>query len=252
MKHLIFIAFMALTLAPSCKKEDTPPTFASNKLLTSIEYQYSDDTSSVEYTYDNKSRVITSDDGDDQVTYEYTNNEVIIKEWRTSENREVFYFKGTLDANGYISAGTATSKYSPNFTYQQQHTYEYDANGYLTKATILRDNGQKYEYRYTFSGGNLMKQESFTNDVLDVYFLYEYASGYPNNTKLSSTSHFLPVNTLMGKNSAQKNVKFTRVRPGVPDDSTVNSYTTDADGYVVRQNSVQLNGSTYTVLYHYN
>lgn len=247
MKHLIFIAFLALILAPSCKKDNTNPI----KTLTSIEYQYSDDTSTVQYTYDEQGRLLTANDGENQVTYAYANDEITIREWRNSENREVFYFKGTLDANGHLSSGTATSKYSANTTYEQTHEYEYDANGYLVKARIQRANNQSYAYRYYYTGGNLTKYEFYTNDVLSSYYTYEYTSGNPEHSSLPNVSTFVPENTFMGKTSAQKPVKYTRIRSGSADESTTNTYTTDEDGYVVKQTSVPSNGTAYTVFYHF-
>ncbi len=251
MKHLIFIAFAAITLAVSCKKDDTNLTNDPVKILTGIEYQYTDDTSKVQYTYDAQGRLLTTDNDDEQVTYQYNNNEITIREWRKTENREVFYFKGTLNANGYLSSGTATSKYSANATYEQTHQYEYDANGYLVKASIERNNNQRYAYHYYYTNGNLAKYEFYNNDVLNSYYTYEYTSGNREHSTMPGVSTFVPENTFMGKVSAQKPVKYTRIRAGSADESTTNTYTTDEDGYVVKQITVQPDGTTYTVLYYY-
>ncbi len=250
MKHLIFIAFVALVLTPSCKKDNSIQP-ASKKILTGIEYQYSSDTSYAYFTYDQQGRVLTGSDGEDTSTFQYNGNEVTIVEWDSVENREVFSFKGTLNANGLLAGGNATSKYSPNYVYQQQHQYEYDANGYMTKASIQRDNNTNFEYRFSYTNGNLTQMDSYNKDGLTNTYLYEYNGNNPVKTNIVWLNYFLPANTITGKNSAQNPTKITRKRTNAPDEVTTYAYTLDADGYVVRQNVQLPDGTTYNVLYHY-
>ena len=258
MKYLQMAAAALLLTMGACQKDQsTDPTITSNttptqtktKQLVSINYSGLN-TSGVKYEYDSKGRIIKVDEGEDVATFVYTGNEVEISEWRVTENREVFKFKGKFNAAGNLVDGTATSNYNQAFVYKQQHTYEYTADGYLSKAAIARDNGDRYEYIYHYKGGHLAQQDVHRNGVLDYAFYWEYGTGNPNKTGFNVYA-FVPGNNFLGKKATEMAIKYTLKRPGVNDQVSTFSYTVDAQGYATKQHVTDAQGKKYDVLYEY-
>lgn len=256
MKYLQMAAAALLLVMGACQKDpSTDPSTAQSKppakakQLMAIEYRGLN-SSGATFEYDSKGRVTKVADGEDVATYKYTGNEVEISEWRIAENREVFKFKGKLNADGNLYEGTATSNYSQSFVYQQKHTYEYTTDGYLAKATMSRDNGDLYEYIYHYKGGHLIRQDNYRNGALDYAFYWEYSSGNPDKSGLNVYA-FVPTNKCLGKPGTELWTKYTLKRPGVADQVTTATYTVDAAGYATVQKVNDAQNRTYEVLYRY-
>lgn len=257
MKYLSIISIAVLTLLSACQKDPstspndttTPQGPTTAKRLVRIDYVGLNSYPQT-YAYDSQGRIVKADDGEDVATFQYNGNEVTISEWRKEEAREVFKFKGKLNAAGNLEDGTATSNYSKSFVYQQKHNYEYNADGFLSKATMTRDNGEKYEYQYFYNKGNLIRQDNYRNGVLDYAFHYEYGSGNPNKMGFNVYA-FVPGNNFLGKKATEMPVKYTLKRPGVADQVSTYTYTVDAAGYVTSQKVYDAQGRTFEVLYRF-
>lgn len=253
-QHLISLLLLSVLVAQSCHKDrqdDLVPA-PVQKQLTSVQYQYPGDAPTTEtFKYDAQGRVVEYNDGEDVAKVVFSGNQVEVTETRTAENnRVVFHFVGTLDAAGRVTGGNATGNYNLNTVDQRVINLEYDADGYLKKATLTVDNVNTYEDYYTWSNGNLIKVENFSNGVKQYAFLYEYSAVILDRSPYR-TYTFLPGLLPNGKKNKNVWTKYTRKREGVADFTGTSAYTKDADGYVATQHMVFSDGVDYTLHYQY-
>ncbi|MBK8557997.1 MAG: hypothetical protein IPL65_20635 [Lewinellaceae bacterium] len=261
MKKLLFFLVLGTFIMQSCHKDNMeeakvtpspdPSVPATQKRLVSVQYQYPGDAPSTEsFEYDALGRVVKYDDGEDIATTIYSGNQIEITEIRSTENnREVFHFTGLLDAAGRVIGGTATSNYNINTVNQRVISLEYDANGYLKKATMTVDDGNAYENFYTWQNGNLAKVENYTNGVKSSTNLYKYGSTNPDRTPYTPFS-FLPGCVPNGKKNTQMWTSYTSKYDGSPDFTGTAIPTYDAEGYNKSTLYEYSNGNSIT--YNYN
>ena len=253
MKNTSLVALLLLVIFGACKKDDTSlPDPIVNKEKQFMGYTYENnkyDPFSVEY--DSKGRVTRCDEGEDVSTITYNNNEVQIKEWRKAENREVFNVKGKLNAQGNIVEASGTSEYNKTMVRPVKYTFEYDANGYMTRKIQTYDNGTTvYEHRYTYTNGNLTGFQVLTNGVYEYGGTWEYDTSREDKMGLN-WNQFNPANKFTGKTSRNVAIKYTGHRPGSPDWFSTSSYVYDNEGYPVSCAVNISNGNAYKLLYQF-
>ncbi len=253
MKNISIIALLFVVALGACKKDDStnpvvvPPTVA--KRLTAFTYDdnYSDP---ISIKYDSKGRVTEYNEGDDITTNTYTANEVHIVEFRKSENREVFNFKGILNAQGNIVSGTGISTYNSSSPQLVEYTFEYNPAGYLTRKTRVVNNGaQEIVTYYTYSNGNQTSFKDYVDGVYDHGADLEYDNNKIDKSGLSD--NFSSSNTFCGKANKNMLIKYTANSPGSSGWFANFSYTMDADGYAKTGTTTLSNGTSYKYSYKF-
>ncbi len=254
MKNISLVALLLLVAFGACKKDDTTvsedPTPTTEKRFIGYTYENNKyDPLSVEY--DSKGRVARFDEGEDVSTITYSGSEVQIKEWRKAENREVFNVKGKLNAQGNLTEASGTSEYNQGMPRQVKYTFEYDANGYVTRKIQNYDNGTAvYDHRYTYTNGNLTGFQVLTNGVYEYGGTWEYDTNREDKMGIN-WNHFNPANQFTGKTNRNVAIKYTGHRPGSPDWYSTSSYVYDNDGYPVSCAVNVSNGNAYKLLYQF-
>ena len=253
MKHFQLAALLLLTLI-ACNKVDltepdpTVPTTAPKK-LTGISYADNKYLPTL-ISYDSKGRVVKVDDGDDVSTITYTGNEVHIVEFRKSENREVFNFKGKLNSKGLLTEGGGTASYSGTVR-QEKYTMEYDADGQMTRRIMDFNNGETiYEYRFTYQNGNLTGMEVYKNGVYDYSGVWEYDLNTKDWSGLN-WNQFNTGNSFTGKTNKNLAKKYTGYRDGKVSWYADYVYTFDTAAYPVTNTVSISNGNKYTLIYEF-
>jgi hypothetical protein len=198
MKHYAILSLLFLVLLNSCKKDDSIEPIAVSKKLVKMSFA---DPASTPYVieYDAQGRVSRIQEDDDEIiTLTYNGNEVKVKAFRTSENREVFSFAGTLNAKGYLVQGTAISQYNISTVTGQTITYEYNQDGYMTKKTIATSQGDVYVYEYTYSKGNMTAYKAYRNGNFEWGGTWEYSDTPADKSNLNWEQFNFP-NKFTGK-----------------------------------------------------
>ena len=249
MKNISLFSMLMLLLLGACKKDNDTAVAVQKRL---VEFSYEDSPSEItKIAYDSQGRVTKFDDSEDVSNITYTANEVQIKEWRTSENRQVLDLKGKLNAQGNIFEATGTSEYIKNMKIQVKYNFEYNASGYMTRQVYNSNNGATiYEYEYTYNGGNLSEVKAYLNGVYDFSGTWEYD---PLKTDKNgfNWNQFGPPNQFTGKANKNLAVKYTGTRPDASSWWVTNNYTLDKDGYPTSCIYKFWNGNTSKILYDY-
>lgn len=202
MKKVFFLQLLAAALLlNACHKEDEPissnPGETKTKLLTGLRYSQ-EKFQPLDLDYDSKGRVKLVEDNEDRDTYEFRGDSVFIKEFRKTDNRYVFDFKGKMDAKGRVISGKASVSYLVHAPYTATYSFEYDAQGYQTKEICLRSDNQNYEYRYEHENGDLVKQRAYLNGQLEYGADYTYYPDLPNNSGIEFNKFYSCPNGLSG------------------------------------------------------
>lgn len=256
MKNAPFFALLLVLVFASCKKDDTtlpqdPGSPNTAKRFMGFTYE-GNKYAPVTVEYDAKGRVTRFDDGGDVSTLTYSGNEVTIKERRTDDgNREVFNFTGKLNAQGNMTEGSGISEYNQGQPRQVKYTFEYNAEGYMTKKTQNYDNGATvYEFLYTYKDGNLTGFQVLTNGVYEYGGSWEYDTAHEDKLGIN-WNHFGPANQFTGKTNRNVAVKYTGHRPGTQDWHSTSTYVYDSEGYPVSCAVNISNGNSYKLLYQF-
>ncbi|HLP95913.1 MAG TPA: DUF4595 domain-containing protein [Saprospiraceae bacterium] len=241
MKNITIFGLSLLVLLSACKKDD-PVIETSKKLVKMTNANKASDFIAIEY--DAQGRVTKSADESDEVTITYNGNEVKIKEWRTTENREVFSFTGKLNEKGYVTQGIAVSQYNQSSVTGQTFTFEYNNDGYMTKKTRTDSNGDVYVYEYTYSKGNMTAYKVYRNGVFDWGGTWEYSDTPADKSNLN-WEQFNGPNKFTGKTNKLLPSKYT----GSTGWYVNFSYTLDNQGYPTSVTSTYDDGDVYKFLY---
>jgi hypothetical protein len=249
MKNISIFAFSLLVLFSACKKDDSSdlrPAPNSKKLvrMTYNDEQYGPET----VEYDAQGRVTKYADDEDVTTFKYEGNEVQINEWRLTENREVFSFKGQLNSKGNLISGSGLSQYNLSAIEQVEFTFEYNAAGYMVRKTRNGNQGANvYVYDYTYnSRGDMTEVKVFLNGVYSYGGTWEYDITRPYKVGLN-WEQFNGPNTFTGKPNQHMAVKYT----GNTGWYVNMAYTYDNQGYPLSNTLVYSNGNTYKLFYEY-
>ncbi|MCC6411093.1 MAG: DUF4595 domain-containing protein [Saprospiraceae bacterium] len=251
----ILLAAMLLSLFAACKKDkDDDFTPQNPPVYKIVGFTYDNpDVDAETISYDAQGRVVKVEDKSERITVEYNGNNVKVKEWRKDENREVYNVSGVLNAQGRLTSIAGTSSYSSPEALQTILTsYEYNADGFVTKRIDNRDNGTHiYEYRYAYTSGNLTERKVYKNGVLEYYAQWTY--GNDDDPIDVNFEYFNCANTFTGKHNAKLPVKYTSFNSN----GTVNwwvdfVYTFDQYGYPKTCKNAYSNGDKLTVTYKYD
>jgi hypothetical protein len=252
MKKLLFAALF-LSLFVACKKDDddNQPAEPKAKIFAGFDYDNPDAYSDV-ISYDGSGRVVKVEDAEDRTTLEYSGNNVKVKVFRKSENREVYDGSGVLNAQGYLVSMAGTSAYSsPDALETFTLTLEYNANGQVTKRILNYDNGTRvYDYRYTYTNDNLTERKSYYNGVLSYSGKWEYGDA-PNKLNVD-WEYFDCANTFTPKMCKNMPVKYTAYKSdGTQNWWVEHTYTFDANGYPKVCDNTYSDGDKLKVSYRY-
>lgn len=241
MNNISIFGLSLLVLLSACKKDD-PVIETSKKLVKMTNADKESDFMTIEY--DNQGRVIKSTNDEDFTTFTYSGNEVKIKEWRITENREVFSFTGTLNDKGNLTQGTAISQYNLSAVEGLTFTFEYNKDGYMTKKTRTSSSGDVYVYEYTYSKGNMTAYKVFRNGVFDWGGTWEYSDTPADKSNLN-WEQFNGPNKFTGKTNKLLPSKYT----GNTGWYVHWTYTLDNQGYPTSITSTYDDGDVYKFLY---
>ncbi|MEZ4941958.1 MAG: DUF4595 domain-containing protein [Saprospiraceae bacterium] len=256
MKQFQLAALLLLATLSACNKDDqaqpnpnNPTPQQTTKKLAGYTYQ-GVDINPLVIKYDAKGRVVHQSDGEDIVDVSYTANQVHIVSKRTSVNSAVYNFTGKLNAQGFVTEGSAVSAFNGiprNVTY----TFEYDATGYLKRVISNYNAGEfVYDYRYTYKNGDMASFEVYVNNVYDYGGAWEYDLNTEDRSGLS-WQHLNVGNTFTGKPNKHLATKYTGFRDGKVSWYVDYVYTFDAEGYPVSGALAFSSGNAYTVFYKY-
>lgn len=204
MKNIQILTILLFSFLVACHKEDQPETLPEPgpdtvKRLALMTNETLPE-NWLKLKYDNKGRVILSEDDEDKYTVTYTGNEIHVVNFRKTENQVVFDFTGKLNAQGNIISGTGTSNYTQ--LYQEKHSFEYDAAGNMTKKVLDRNNGEiVYTYQYMYKNGNLEGYDVYVNGVYDYGGRFEYYTDKIDKSGLN-WNHFDTPNNFTGTRRA--------------------------------------------------
>jgi hypothetical protein len=255
MRNISLVALLLLLVFGACKKDDTSiivpdPVEPAAKRFMGFTYE-NNKYAPVTVEYDSKGRVSRFDDGGDVSTLTYSGSEVSISEWRTEDNREVFKFKGKLNPAGKLTEGSGTSEYNKGMPRQVKYTFEYNADGYMTRKVQNYDNGTTvYDYRYTYTNGNLTSFQALTNGVYEYGGHWEYDTAREDKMGIN-WNHFNPANQFTGKTNRNIATKYTGVRPGTADWHSTSTFVYDTEGYPLSCAVNVSNGTSYKLLYQF-
>lgn len=246
-KQFFILIIAALSTVVGCKKEseNNPSTPGSAKLLKRIIETEGGVTTTRNFVYDANKRLMSmqSSDNSETINLTYDNQGNVIKmEDKEEDVRNVFEFtyNNGLPVSGsfksYENAGT------PNETLSGSYTLAYTvANGLVTKMkmTVPDDpatgqQGYDLEYTLSYTNGNLSKIEAGGLAPFSASFVYGNKKPvYPAIFKYALdpagySSLFLAKNEILS---------ITYNFPGTELDNTItNQYTYDAQGYVLTAN----------------
>lgn len=242
MKNITIFGLSLLVLLSACKKDNDPVIETSKKLVKMTNATKESDFTVIEY--DAQGRVTKSADESDEVTITYNGNEVKIKEWRTTENREVFSFTGKLNEKGNLTEGTAISQYNQSSVEGLTFKFEYNNDGYMTKKTRTSSNGDVYVYEYTYSKGNMTAYKVYRNGTFDWGGAWEYSDTPADKSNLN-WEQFNCANKFTGKTNKLLPSKYT----GSTGWYVNFTYTVDGNGYPSSVTSTYDDGDVYKFLY---
>ncbi len=246
MKNILIFAFALITLFSACKKDDSIVIPAPvSKKLTGITYE-NNQFAPESIEYDAQGRISRYVGSEDILTYTYKNNEVVITEWRVTDNREVFSFKGQLNAAGNITKGSGTSSYNAGTNQTVDYTFEYNASGNMVKKTQNINQGTSiYVFDYIFNGsGDMTEVKVYLNGVYSYGGTWEYDNTKKNKFGLNSEQFYGP-NAFTGKPNQHMAIKYTGSTGWFVD----MVYTYDNQGYPNSNTLKYSDGDTYKLFY---
>lgn len=248
MKNISIFAFSLIILFSACKKndpvEDPSPV---DKKLTALSYDYNQYVPE-KIEYHAQGRVSRYVGIEDILSYTYAGSEVTISEWRVSENREVFNFKGQLNSKGNLYTGSATSKYILGITNEDEYTFEYNANDYMVRETQNRNQGAViYVTDYIYNqDGNMTEFKVYENGVFSYGGVREYDTTKKDRSRLN-WDQFIGPNNITGKTNQHMPVKYTASSGWF-----INMvYTYDNQGYPSSNTLSYSNGNKIILLYEF-
>lgn len=249
---VLFLSATAIFLN-ACHKDDstpTPPVTKTGKLLIST--TYSGVFQPVTLKYDAQGRLVQVEDDEDRDTYTFKGDSVFIKEFRKTENRYVYDFKGKMDAKGRIISGKASASYVINSPYVATFAFEYDAQGYMVKQITDRSDQYDYVYEYTHQNGDMVKSRVYLNGALQYGADYEYYTDMANKTGLEGNKFYGYQNGLTGTPSQHLMKKATGINDKGESGWTAGyTYQLDADGYPASAKGTSSSFGDYQIFYSY-
>lgn len=257
MKNLLILLAFSVVMLSSCQQEPIVPTIdpdpmdepAAPKFLMGFTYE-GGTSHPVSIKYDEKGRTTWMDGGEDVYTVTYNGSEISIVAWRTEANKEVFNFKGKLNAAGNLVEGAAIENYSA-ITYQVKYSFEYNAEGYMTrKYRDANDGALVYDYRYTYKNGNMTEFKAYKNGEYDYGGAWEYDAELLDRSGFS-WELFSPYNNFTGKSNRNLAVKYTGKRPNGSSWYVDFSYEMAPSGYPETSTSKYSNGNSYKIFYDF-
>lgn len=265
MKKVLFLQLIALvSLLSACRKEvlteQTEPTeeytqTAGDRVgqqLRSITYSISSPQSAY-FGYDLKGRMnVVADQEDSAIVSFNRKDSVFIKERRFTENREVFDFKGRIDAKGRVLSGHASVSYNLYLPYEADYTFTYNPDGSMASQTIQRSNGQLIQYLYGYQSGDLIQEQVFRDGQAEFTLDYEFYTNMTDKTGVERTKFYGAHNGLSGKPSKHliKAIKATSGN-GTTMWTRQLVYHLDGNGYPDYADVTSSTWGNYTMYFHY-
>ena len=235
----ILCLFSALTLVlTSCSSDDENASAEENLLLPKTEkYSYSsnpDENSTVTYKYDGNKIVSLTYDGEEQTMFTYTGDlitkAVYVESYEEGTRTRITTF--TYENNKLKSSLQTNSENAVSIT----KTYTYNANGTISRVSVVNDPVTKKESVNSSSiltldaNGNITKVE--VNNFSDTF---EY------DTKYNPFKNILGYTSLLDSdifdrevNSINNMTKVTERTDGVVVGTTTHTNTYNSDNYLIK------------------
>lgn len=238
---LLALLFLAITFN-SCKETDNKEVILTNPsmlLKTATQYQDGKVANTTTYEYDPSGRIAKiSYKAGRYEKYSYVSDTIILKE---IYNNEFDHYTDTLLLNdrGLVIA------------VNKSNAYEYDAEGYLVKATIVKDN-HTYTTTHSILDGNMVENNIVVDSVGHILEIYKYEFSY--NTTPAAPNTIGTENTgiaFWGKQSKNRPSRIHSVYASSPDFQERVSeysviYTLDRYSRIVKESQGFQTGKYYT------
>ena len=171
---IVLLVVLAFSVSLYSCKKDSDSSQSTKSLIQKTTYE---DQSYSTYQYDGTRMIKVSNSDGTYSTLEYATNTITVKGFSATnvlENTEVF----TLNSKGYAVSAISTSgkkkstssrsllpmPFPMYATGSTNITYEYDANGHMTKAIYGSGSGQE-TMTYTISNGNTVSNIDVTGSI---------------------------------------------------------------------------------------
>jgi YD repeat-containing protein len=250
MKKLLYLFCASLLVMTSCSSDDNNSSDSASSIVVKKRVVVSgNETYTDTYTYSGtKIASMVGADGS-KTNYTYT-GDVITK-------IEEFDDKGVIDttteytyANGKLASSLEKDS-SEDYNYKTVYTYNTDgtvsfADFMMNKTTgALVDDGGTVG-KYTYSAGNLVKK-------VYSYYGFEHTNIFEYDTKNNPLKNITGIGLLLeleDSNSANNTVKETSTNSTIST-ITATTYTYDANGFPIEENSVYDGKISSTIKYSY-
>jgi hypothetical protein len=168
--------------------------------------------------------------------FEYQPSKMIVDGISKSLNKSTGKREYILDASGRtIEVISRQSNGSVN----SNMYIEYDAAGYLSKAKTVYADNEISEIRLTTSGGNVVREDAYANDVFKDRTDYFYDPSIKNKGHNSMALLTWGIKGLYGKDYANECNGYKRYTAAGALTTEMNAtIVTDADGYTVKKTFV--------------
>lgn len=255
MKSVFFsaIALMGILLS-SCNKEVTTPgpVPANEKKQLVKQISSGNYADTVNYQYDAQGRVTKVIYSEDVFTLTYNSNSFTVKDFRPVENRLVLDATATLDVSKRVVKLNGNAAYVANSPYTTEHTYTYGQSANLLEITDVRSNGVVIKNVYTWSNGDITRNDVLINGVLKYYTTYEYFN-LDDITGIDLYRFNCAVTGVTGVNSKHLVKKATTsYTDNTPSFFVDYMYTLDSQGYPVKLETKNSYGDQLKFVYSYN
>lgn len=246
-----FLALIPFLTLLSCNKDDDANP-SGKKTLDFIQYTTYPD--SAYYDFNSMGQIIREEASESRSTVTINGDQLHLVEYRKTESRNVADITYHLNAAGNVESGTGSISYIQSEPYTSAYSFEYNSDGYMTRRTDTRSNGDTWSFNYYWTNGDLTKMEWVYQGALYVTFYYEYDTSLEDKLQLDYNKLPIGNTSWTGKSSKHLPVRNYRIwAPGTDITGDYHyDYTLDSDGYIASY-VVTDDPLTYTdtIIYHY-
>ncbi|MBF4484963.1 hypothetical protein [Flavobacterium sp. CSZ] len=253
MKKILCLLSVTLLLLSSCSNDKNESSnLEESVFVKEIAVNYNGKTITQKFSYDkNKIKSITFQDGE-KTNYTYSDN-VITKIEDLDANGKLFSTMEYKYSNGKIySCLRIEYDFGPQYKNLTKYIYNEDGTVSYQIYKVNALNGAEQE-KDLISGklfikeGNIVKEEYYSNSVLEISTLYEY------DNKNDSFKNILGYNLLLNLMPSVNNIiKSTKTTKDVFIGTTINLYEYNSKGYPTTKMVDIVNGKPFsTVKYQY-
>lgn len=249
---LFTTAVLALIiLLSSCKKDKNDVLEPQVKKLIKVE-QTGSSIPVRNYTYNTQGRLTDMKSSVFNLQFDFSSSLYLQTTFNASTSVKTFEAQATASAAGKVTSMSYKSfKPDGGLNYSENHTYQYDAAGYLTGRSY-----SIYNYVNEYTGGNLVKSTGTSSGApysTDTYEYYTDKADKFNTNWLEHTfqQQLLNDKELFGKKNKNLLKKATYMYTSGSSYSYDFVYTVDTNGYVTECTATEKTNGTTSGVYTY-